>query len=343
MTDDVLFRRDGALGRITLNRPKALNALTLDMVAAMLAELRAWAGDPGVTAVLLEAPPGRAFCAGGDIRALYESGKAGDGKAARFFATEYTLNAAIKHFPKPYVSLIDGIVMGGGAGISIHGAYRVASENAVFAMPETAIGIFPDIGASHFLNVLPGRIGLYLALTSTRITAGDMAYSGLATHFVPAARQGEIAPRLAQGENIDSILAALATAPPPSALAQHREAMDRAFAHDSVEAVTAALGEEGDWGRTVLDMLARCSPTSLKLTMREMAEGKGRVLEDCLATEYRLALRILEGHDFYEGVRAVLIDKDQKPRWRPDSLDAVSEADIARYFAPLGAAEWAPV
>lgn len=342
INDGVHLRKTGALGHITLNRPKALNALTFDMVAAMLAQLREWARDPEVKAVVIDAPPGRAFCAGGDIRAIYESGKARDGKAAQFFTTEYRLNATIKHFPKPYIALIDGLTMGGGAGVTMHGAIRVVSENATFAMPETLIGIFPDIGASHFLNRLPGRIPLYLALTGARITAADMVYAGLATHFVPGKSFADIVPRLAAGEDPAAVLASLAGDAGVSELARHRAAIDRAFAAPSVEDILAALDKEGDWGRAAKDMLLRCSPTSLKLTFRHMRENAGRDLEACLATDYRLALRILDGRDFYEGVRAVLIDKDQKPHWRPDTLAAVSATEIARYFEPLGDSEWMP-
>ena len=342
--DGVHLRKEGAAGHITLDRPKALNALTFDMVAAMLARLREWARDPEIKAVVLDAAPGRAFCAGGDIRAIYESGKKRDGHAAQFFTTEYRLNATIKHFPKPYVSLIDGLVMGGGAGITIHGAIRVVSENALFAMPETAIGLFPDIGASHFLNLLPGRIGLYLALTGARISPADMIHAGLATHFVASKDFAEIVARIAQGEEPASVLAGLAGEPGPSELAKNRAAIDHAFAQTSVEDIVPALKNEGERGRAATDMLARCSPTSLKLTFRQMKEGAAQPdLESGLAMEYRLALRVLEGHDFYEGVRAVLIDKDQTPRWRPDTLSAVSDAEIARYFAPLGASDWTPL
>ena len=339
---DIILRKTGAAGHITLNRPKALNALTLDMVAAMLAAMREWARDGNVKAVVLDAAPGRAFCAGGDIRAIYESGKKRDGHAAQFFTTEYRLNNTILHFEKPYVALIGGLTMGGGAGVSIHGRYRVVNENALFAMPETAIGLFPDIGASHFLNLLPGRIGLYLALTGARINPADMVYAGLATHFVRSKNFPQIAPRLAQREEASVVLAQLNADPGPSELATHRSAIDRAFAAASVEDILIALTREGEWGRATGEMLARCSPTSLKLTFRQMHEGAGRDLESCLKMEYRLALRVLDGQDFYEGVRAALIDKDQKPRWRPDSLAQVNDAEIARYFAPPSVSDWTP-
>jgi enoyl-CoA hydratase len=336
---DVIFRVEGRLGRITLARPQALNALTEPMCAAMLAGLRAWADDLAVASVVIEAEPGRAFCAGGDIRGLAEAGRR-DARAARsFFATEYRLNAAIAHFPKPYVALLDGYVMGGGAGLSVHGAYRVASENAVFAMPETAIGMFPDIGSNYFLPRLPGRIGIYLGLTGARIGASDMLHTGLATHFVPAARMASIPQHLAQGEAPQSVLAALsgntARDLPSPPLAANRAAIDRAFVGESVEAVLEGLEREGDWGAQMRAQFALSSPTSLRLALRLLHEGGAASLDAVQRLEYRAACRILEAHDFHEGVRALLIDKDRTPRWRPAALSDVSGADIDAYLAPL--------
>jgi len=333
---DVLFRREGVLGRITLNRPKALNALTHEMCASMLRQLGDWAQDPSVAAVLIDAVPGRAFCAGGDILAISESGRRRDGAAAAFFTTEYRLNAAIKHFPKPYIALIDGIVFGGGVGVTVHGSHRVVGENALFAMPETAIGLFPDVGGSYFLPRLPGEIGTYLALTGARIRPADMLYAGIATHCVPGARLSGLAPRLAQGELPDALLASLAEDPGLAPLAAHRAAIDRAFAAASVEAILESLADEGPWGEETAVLLAARSPTSLKLTLRQMREGRNLDFDSCMRMEFRLTAHVLEGHDLYEGVRALLIDKDQCPRWRPATLEAVSDAKIAQYFAPSG-------
>jgi enoyl-CoA hydratase len=337
--NDVILRREGALGHITLNRPSALNALTHEMCASMLNQLQDWARDAAILVVVIDAVPGRAFCAGGDIRAIYDLGKRHDGSAQAFFATEYRLNAAIKHFPKPYVALIDAIAMGGGVGVSVHGTHRVIGEDAIFAMPETAIGLYPDVGGSYFLPRLPGELGMYLALTGMRIGAADMLYAGIATHFVPAAQFAGIAPALARGESVDAILSRLAQDSGPAPLAGIRDAVDRAFAASSVQAILQALGREGEWGRETAALLGARSPTSLKLTFRAMREGKALDFDACMRMEYRITTRALEGHDLYEGVRAAVIDKDQKPRWQPASLEKVPEAAIAAYFAPLGERE----
>jgi enoyl-CoA hydratase len=223
--------------------------------------------------------------------------------------------------------------------MSVHGSHRVISENALFAMPETAIGLFPDVGGTYFLPRLPGELGMYLALTGVRIGPADMLYAGIATHFVPAAKFSEIAPRLAQGEAADLVLAGLSADPGPAPLAVHRAAIDRAFGATSVEAIVAALQNEGAWGKETAALLATRSPTSLKLTYRAMREGGALDFDSCMRMEYRLTMRTLEGHDLYEGVRAAIIDKDQRPVWRPATLAGVSDAEIARYFLPLGVNE----
>ena len=334
--NDVILRREGAIGRITLNRPKALNALTEDMCAAMLTHLRRWAADPAIHAVVIDATPGKAFCAGGDVRAIYDAGRRADGSVMSFFRTEYRMNAAIRRFPKPYVALIDGFAFGGGCGVSMHGSHRVVSENAMLAMPETLIGLFPDIGATTFLNHLPGEIGMYLALTGLRINAADALYCGLATHFVPAQDHAALRSRLAQGEMPDAVLAALSTPPSEVAdLARHRDTIDRAFAASSVEDILERLDLEGDWGNETASLLRSRSPTSLKVTFRQMRDGAELDFASCQRMEFRIMARMMEGHDFYEGVRAALIDKDQSPRWLPPSLDMVSESEIERFFAPL--------
>jgi enoyl-CoA hydratase/carnithine racemase len=334
MANDVTFRTEGVAGRITLSRPQALNALTLEMCTAMLAQLHAWADDPKIAAVIIDAAPGRAFCAGGDIRIVSQWGKDGDPRALQFFSTEYTLNAFIKHFPKPYVALIDGICMGGGVGISIHGSHRVVTENALFAMPETAIGFFCDVGGSYFLSRMPGAIGTYLGLTGARLKPADMLYTGAATHFVPSKELPDIAARIAAGEAVASVLELAQQRPGAAALPVHCEIIDRIFALDRVEAIIDALGNAGDFGSEALKMLSRASPTSVKLVRRELEEGKGRDLNACLEMEFQIVARIVKGHDFAEGVRALLIDKDNAPAWRPPHLEQVSLVDIAPYFAP---------
>jgi enoyl-CoA hydratase len=338
---DVILRREGFIGRITLNRPKALNALTEDMCAAMLTQLKQWASDPAVHAVVIDAVPGKAFCAGGDVRAIYDAGRRADGSVMSFFRTEYRMNAAIRRFPKPYVALIDGFAFGGGCGVSMHGSHRVVSENAMLAMPETLIGLFPDIGATTFLNHLPGEIGMYLALTGLRINSADAIYCGLATHFVAARDHAALRDRLVQGERPNAVLAASSTpASGVSGLARHRDAIDRAFAASSVEDILERLDLEGDWGNETASLLKSRSPTSLKVTFRQMREGAELDFASSQRMEFRIMARMMEGHDFYEGVRAALIDKDQSPRWVPPSLDMVSESEIERFFAPLDDGEF---
>ena len=334
--NDIILRRERAIGRMTLNRPKALNALTEGMCAAMLAQLGDWAADPAVQAVVIDAVPGKAFCAGGDVRAVYDAGRKADGSVMSFFRTEYRMNSAIHHFPKPYVALINGFAFGGGCGVSMHGSHRVVSENAVLAMPETLIGLFPDIGASYFLNRLPGEIGMYLALTGVRISAADAVYSGLATHFVAARDHAELLSRLVRSERPDAVLTTLSGHPSGTAdLLIHRDAIDRAFAAASVEDILDRLEIEGDWGSRTATLLRSRSPTSLKVTFHQMREGAALDFSSCQRMEFRITARMMERHDFYEGVRASLIDKDQTPHWNPPHLDMVSESEIERYFAPL--------
>lgn len=331
-TEFVIKKEEGRLGRLTLNRPNVLNALTEPMCAAIGDALRNWASASEIAVVLIDAVPGRAFCAGGDMRAIYEFARRGDSAALEFFRTEYATNRAIAEFPKPYVAVLDGVTMGGGAGLSVHGEFRVATENTLFAMPETAIGFFPDIGASYFLSRLPGALGLYLGLTGARIDASDMLYAGLATHFVPAAHLGEIAPRLAAGEAASAVLASLAAGPAPSKLAEHRAAIDRAFAAETAEGIATALTMEGEWGKKTAAVLASRSPTSLKIAHRQLRRGAQLDLRHCLEMEFGIVAKILATHDFYEGVRAVLIDKDHAARWQPAGLESVDGSTIDRFF-----------
>jgi enoyl-CoA hydratase len=302
------------------------------MCETVLRALSDWGGDPDIAAVLIDAVPGRAFCAGGDIRALYELGKVGDPGALEYFATEYRMNAAIAHCPKPYISILNGVVMGGGAGISVHGRYRVATENTVFAMPETAIGFFPDVGGSFFLSRCPGATGMYLGLTGARIDAADMKYAGLATHYVPAAQTTELVSRLIHGEEPEHALAALSVDGGSSQLGENRAAIDRVFGAGSVEKILIGLTAEENWGTEMTELLRSRSPTSLRLVHRQLCEGAARDLESCLEMELGIAAKILKGHDFYEGVRATLVDKDQTPHWRPATIEEVDAEEIARFF-----------
>ena len=333
---DILFETRGAAGLVTLNRPKALNALTRGMVVALQARLDDWAADPGIGCVVIRGEGERAFCAGGDIRALHDSGRAGTAYALDFWRDEYTLNAAIKHYPKPYVALIHGISMGGGIGVSVHGSHRVADASALFAMPETGIGFFPDVGGSFILSRCPGEIGMYLALTGARLTAADALHAGLATHLVPAARWPGLIDALARGETPAAALSTLTEPPPAAPLAEHRAKIDRIFAGSSVEDILAALDRDGtEWSRETAAAIGARSPTSLKLACREVRAGRRLDFDDCMRMEFRMASRILGGHDFYEGVRAAIIDKDNAPRWRPPALEEVTAEAVGAYFAPL--------
>jgi len=347
--EDILFGHEGGLATVLLNRPHALNAFTLDMYRRFDPILRAWAGDPGVSAVLIRGAGERAFCAGGDVRAIYEAGRGISGDRSLtsvFFREEYELIRRIHRYPKPYVAIVDGITMGGGAGVSVNGAFRVATERTMLAMPETGIGLFPDVGATRFLNLCPGRIGRYLGLTGARASPADALYCGFATHFVPRERLADLVAALADSDRIDKALAGFAADPGPPPIGKLQPAIDRCFAAGTVEEILDALereaaggGPDAEWaGKTRSGLLTK-SPTSLKITLRQLITGRDYEIEDALALEYQLTQHVMAGHDFYEGVRAVLVDKDQQPRWEPPALAAVDEAAVDSYFAPLGEAE----
>jgi enoyl-CoA hydratase len=337
---DILFERRGAAGLITLNRPQALNAVNHAMVKALAARLEDWASDRAVTRVVIRAAGERAFSAGGDIRALYELGRAGrQADMLPFWRDEYRLNSFIKHYPKPYVALIDGIVMGGGVGISVHGSHRVAGEKFQFAMPEVGIGFFPDVGATWFLPRLPGETGAYCALTGERLRVADAVAAGIATHHVTAARFPDLIDALAGTVPVDAVLAAFADPPGQGTLAPLRPAIDRRFAGRSVEEILAALGladgPDAAWaGKTAATVRAK-SPTSLKVALAQVRRGAGWSFTDCMRAEFRIVSRIVYGHDFYEGVRATIIDKDDAPHWQPAELAGVTEAAVENHFAAL--------
>ena len=336
----ILFEKRGALGLVTLNRPKALNALTHGMCLGLLKTLPEWAQDDAVKAVAIRGAGTKAFCAGGDIRAMYESNVARTPAAAKFLADEYRLNAMIGAFPKPYIALTLGIVMGGGAGVSIHGSHRLADESLSFAMPESGIGFVTDIGSTHFLSRCPGAVGLYLGLTGSRIGLGDAINLGLFTHAVKAQDHEALLARLGQGEAPDAAIAPFVIKPGAPALAAERKQIDTAFAAASVEAILERLDRDGGaFAIATAATMRSKSPTALKFIFRALHDAKGKNLTECLKMEYRIAARAVMAHDFCEGVRAVLIDKDGKPRWQPASLAAVTDGDIAGYFADLGARE----
>jgi enoyl-CoA hydratase len=337
---EILFERRGAAGLVTLNRPQALNAVTLGMVRALARQLEEWRYDPAVTRIVVTAAGGKAFSAGGDIRALYDAGTGGhyDDMLA-FYGEEYALNSVIKHYPKPYVSLIDGIVMGGGVGLSVHGSHRVAGDRFLFAMPEVGIGFFPDVGATWFLPRLPGELGVYCALTGERLGAADSVMATMATHRVASARFADLADALCGDVSVDATLAAFADPPGEAKLAPRRSAVDRLFQGGRVEGILAALdaetGADAYFAKAAAATIRAKSPTSLKLALAQVRAGAKLSFDACMRTEFRIVSRVIHGHDFYEGVRAVIVDKDNAPRWKPPSLAEVMDAEIDRHFAPL--------
>lgn len=334
--DDIRFEQTGMAGVITLTRPKALNAVTHSMVNAMRKALSAWEADPKVALVVIKAE-GRAFSAGGDILHVYHAHRAGNPMVA-FFADEYRLNAQIDRFPKPYVALIDGIVMGGGVGVSFHGSHRVMTENAQFAMPEVGIGFFPDVGGSHLLPDLGGSFGMYLGLTGNRIGYGDALWSGLATHTMQAKYLDGLLGRLIETGDADMALREVFSAARRETDRDALEAIARHFSKPSLEAVLdsleAAAATDGFAADTLATIRTR-SPTSLHVTFREITAGSTLSMDECMRMEFRILNRMLQGQDFYEGIRAALVDKDSKPLWRPAALDAVDPTEIDAYFAPL--------
>lgn len=335
---DILFETQGALGLITLNRPKALNALTLDMIHAMTARLAEWAGDPDIASVLIRGAGEKAFCAGGDVLALIRPGN--EGYIERFFRDEYRLNRMIFRYPKPYIALVDGITMGGGVGVSVHGRHWIATERTLFAMPETGIGMFPDVGGTYFLPRLPDRFGMYLGLTGARLTAADCCHVGLADAYIPLDRHGDLLAGLADGRRAEILLAELGEDAGDAPIAENAAPIERFFSADSVEEIVERLrGAPGEWGEKTLARLSRMSPSALKITFRQIREGAERGFEDCMRLEYRLSQRVVPAHDFREGVRALLVDKDMNPRWEPPTLAALSESEIDGYFAPLPAGD----
>ena len=335
---EVTFEREGRAGFITLNRPETLNALTLGMIRHIHRMLARWADDPAVARVAIRANGTRAFCAGGDVRALHGPGLARSPEFAEFYREEYRLNTFIKRYPKPFVALVDGLVMGGGVGVSLHGSHRVAGDRMVFAMPETGIGLFPDVGTTHLLSRLPGEIGLYLGLTGARVEARDALWSGIATHFVPSRKFPALAAALASADDVDRCLGDFAEDPGPGPLSQRRATIDRLFASPTLRDLLSGLARDSDGFATVAHAeLQTKSPTSLAITFLQLKNGRALSFEEAIAQEFRIVCRIPLGQDFFEGIRAIVIDKDKAPRWQPATLEEVSPEMIDRYFAPLAA------
>ena len=334
MTEDptVITRRDGRVGRILLNRPKVLNTLTLDMVRVMTRALIEFRDDPHVHAVVIEGMGERAFCAGGDIHALRDGQMSGDRTGVEeFFREEYDLNLLIASYSKPYIALIDGICMGGGIGVSVHGPYRVATEKAMFAMPETAIGFFPDIGGTFFLPRLPGQLGVYLGLTGLRTTGADAVHAGFATHFVSRSRLPALSAALA--EIGIAALARFAEPLPEFTLAPNVAAIDHCFSANTIGEIIARLrAASGDWTGPALQAFGHVSPTALAFTLEAFRRSANLTLRDALDLEFRLTRTTMAWPDFVEGVRAMVVDKDRKPKWQPASVEDVDASAIAGMF-----------
>ena len=335
--DEILFEVRGQAGIITLNRQKALNAVTLNMVRQMTAHLTAWACDTKVKRVIIQAAPGRAFSAGGDIRAIYDWHRKGDPNLLRFYWEEYRLNRMIKRFPKPYIALIDGIVMGGGVGVSFHGSHRLIGDKALFAMPEVGIGFFPDVGGTYFLPRCSGEVGLYLALTGARIGASDMMWAGLGTHHLPTDSFAGLVDELAIADDLEKVLSEWAM--PPHSESQLEDVSDQInevfCANEMIDIIAVLVGSKTEFARKTAEMLATKSPLSLAVTFAQIRAGQDLDFEAAMALEYRLVSRFVQGPDLYEGIRAVVIDKDGSPQWQPATLGEVTPGQVERYFAPL--------
>jgi enoyl-CoA hydratase len=337
---ETLFEQRGCAGIITLNRPRQLNALTHGMVQAIYPQMLAWRDDVTITRIIIQGAGEKAFCAGGDIRALYDLGKAGRIAEARpFWREEYTLNQLLKTFPKPVISLLNGIVMGGGVGMSFHGSHRVASEKLMFAMPEVGIGFFPDVGASWFLPRLPHHVGAYLALTGARIGLGDASALGLVTHAVESAQIAELLQALSSSESVETILSGFTVTPPVASLAGHYDIISEVFSEHDLSLIFAklsylAIGGSVFAGDTLETMQSK-SPTSMVIALEQMRRGGNMTFAEVMQMEFRIVSRIAEGHDFYEGVRAVIIDKDNEPKWKPMRIADLTKSAIDAHFAPL--------
>jgi enoyl-CoA hydratase len=343
--DNLIAGAQGALRRITLNRPKALNALTLDMAVTMTALLEDWASDPAVGAVLIDGAGDRAFCAGGDIRALYDAAKLGSDLPLRFWSIEYRLDLMIARYQKPVVVVMDGMVMGGGVGISAHASHRVVTERSAVAMPEVGIGFFPDVGVGYLLARAPGQIGTHIALTGDRVSAADAIASGLADIHISAAdiaRLPAVLEHCHTPHDVERQLKALSSPPAtPGQIASSRDWIDRCYAADTVEAIVAKLRDAGEQAAQVAcATILTKSPTSLKVTLRNLRDAaRFSALEQAFVQDLRIAIACIAGHDFIEGVRAAVVDKDRNPRWRPDRLEDVTADIVDRHFRSLGERE----
>jgi enoyl-CoA hydratase len=345
VSDDVLISVEGGIGRIRLNRPKAIHALTTRMCEVMSEALLNWRADPNVLAIIIDHAEGRGFCAGGDVVMLWRSGGGDAEDAKHFFFAEYRLNHLLFTYPKPTIAIMDGITMGGGVGISLPCKFRIATENTRFAMPETSIGLFPDVGGGWYLPRLPGQVGEFMALTGARLDGAECHYLGLATHYVPQASLPDLVERISTSPRLNGAIGNFAVTPPDAKIAENLPAITRCFSSYRLEDVLTALkADESEWAATELMTLGTKSPLSCKVSLRLMEEGASRAsFEDEMRAEYALAGRVVRTHDFHEGVRALLIDKDNNPQWDPATPEDVDEEMLDVLFAPLhGHEAWTP-
>ncbi|XP_033024592.1 3-hydroxyisobutyryl-CoA hydrolase, mitochondrial isoform X1 [Lacerta agilis] len=349
-SSEVLLEKKGCAGVITMNRPKALNALNISMIRQIYPQLKKWEKDPDTFLIIIKGAGDKAFCAGGDIKAIAEAGRAGEGITQYFFREEYTLNNAVGTCQKPYVALIDGITMGGGVGVSVHGHFRVATEKTVFAMPETAIGLFPDVGGGYFLPRLSGKLGYFLAMTGFRLKGKDVHRAGIATHFIEAEKMAALEKDLTElkspsKENVADILDSYhkkckIDQEKEFVLGEHMDKINSLFSANSMEEIVQNLKKDGSpFALKQLETITKMSPTSLKMTLRQLREGASLSLQDVFTMEYRLSQACMQGHDFYEGVRAVIIDKDQSPKWKPAVLEEVTDEYLDSCFKSLGSGD----
>ena len=337
---EVLVERAGRLGHIVLNRPAAINALTHPMVLAIAAAMREWGSDDSVETVLLTGAGERGLCAGGDIVGIYDSAKSGGDEAASFWADEYELNTLMAHYPKPYLAIMDGVVLGGGVGVSAHGSVRVVTERTKLGMPEVGIGFTPDVGCAWLLSRAPGELGTHLALTGTTMGGADAIALGFADHFVPADRLAALVAALTT-MSAAAAIAECAVPAPASTLATQREWIDAGYAGDDASAIVRRLAASPvEAARDAAATILTKSPTSIAVTLEALRRARGLdSLEAVLDQDYRLGLRFLETPDLLEGIRAQVIDKDRNPKWTPASLADVARGDVAKYFADLGVRE----
>ncbi len=340
---EILFEEKSGLGIITLNRPKALNSLSTDMCAQMDKALIKWADDDGIKAVIIQGAGEKAFCAGGDVKTLAENSPEDHHMATEFFGVEYVMNSRIYHFPKPYIALLDGITMGGGVGVSVHGSHRIITERTLFAMPESAIGLIPDVGGSYFMPRLPGKLGMYLGLTGARLRGADILYAGVGTSYMSSEKIEGFVDALAEADiqdatDVDRVIAEFAEDPGEAKLDEYRDLIDAAFGEDNLEDILDHLDAiDHDWADKTLATLKKMSPISMKVIIEQILRGADQEFNDAMKMEFRIVSHIVSYQsDFYEGVRAVLIDKDQNPTWKPGTVEGVTDDMVAAHFNELG-------